>query len=109
MRRIALGRTGEVAVESNGRIALLLPNLAASPCLVTCPLVVVPNVKDEPRPQPARLVPHSDFQSGISFENRLGSTRRDGCGRWLWRLVRRIFVFERTDESLPLRMRVRPE
>jgi len=26
------------------------------------------------------------------FENRLGSTRRDGCGRWLWRLVRRLCV-----------------
>jgi hypothetical protein len=28
----------------------------------------LPNVKDEPRPQPARLVRHSDLESGVSFE-----------------------------------------
>ena len=55
-------------MESNERIALLLPNLAASPGVVIRPLVIVPNVKDEPRPQPARLVRDSDFWSEVSFE-----------------------------------------
>ena len=50
------------------------------------------NVKDEPRPQPARLVRDSDFWSGVSFGNGLGRTRRDGCGRWLWRLVGRVLL-----------------
>jgi hypothetical protein len=48
------------------------------------------NVKDEPRPQPARRVLHSMLRSISSFRFGFHSTRRDGCGRWLWRLVRRL-------------------
>jgi hypothetical protein len=48
----------------------------------------LPNVKDEPRPWLARRVRHDDLDSVASFGNSFGSTRRDGHGRWLWRLVR---------------------
>jgi hypothetical protein len=47
----------------------------------------LPNVKDEPRPQLARRVPHTIQQSTASLLFSLNSTRRDSCGRWLWRLV----------------------
>ena len=50
-------------------------------------LELLPNVKDEPRPSPARLVQHYAFDSAVSFQKSYDSTRRDGEGRWLWRLV----------------------
>jgi len=46
------------------------------------------NVKDEPRPERARLVRRDNLQFAVSFQFRGGSTRRDRSGRWLWRLVR---------------------
>ena len=49
------------------------------------------NVKDEPRPWPARRVRHDDPHSVVSFRISFGSTRRDGHGRWLWRLVRLFY------------------
>jgi hypothetical protein len=49
------------------------------------------NVKDEPRPQLARRVPHHDYNSIASFLLHFYSTRRDSCGRWLWRLVSPFF------------------
>ena len=49
-----------------------------------------PNVKDEPRPRPARLLRASVAQSAFSFDSTCVSRRRDGRGRWLWRLVRRF-------------------
>src|SRR5436190_12674522 len=47
----------------------------------------LPNVKDEPRPRPARLLQPSIDHSASSFRFALVSRRRDGRGRWLWRLV----------------------
>src|SRR5438132_987461 len=46
-----------------------------------------PNVKDEPRPQPARLLQPAGDNSAHAFGYTFVSRRRDGCGRWLWRLV----------------------
>src|SRR4051794_7858723 len=46
-----------------------------------------PNVKDEPRPRPARLLRPSIAHATVSFHFAFGSRRRDGRGRWLWRLV----------------------
>ena len=54
----------------------------------------LPNVKDEPRRRPARLVHPYDSHSVVSFRNSFGSTRRDGRWRWLWRLVRRFELEE---------------
>src|SRR5437773_11098956 len=51
---------------------------------------VLPNVKDEPRPRPARLLQASIGQPVVSFDSTYVSRRRDGRGRWLWRLVRRL-------------------
>ena len=45
--------------------------------------ILLPNVKDEPRAQPARRVLHHNHQSIGSFCFPFDSTRRDGCGRWL--------------------------
>ena len=45
------------------------------------------NVKDEPRRDLARLVPHLDSHSVVSFRISFGRTRRDSSRRWLWRLV----------------------
>src|SRR5438874_13495598 len=50
-----------------------------------------PNVKDEPRPRPARLLRPSIAHSVVSFDSSFVSRRRDGRGRWLWRLVRPFF------------------
>ena len=50
----------------------------------------LPNVKDEPRPRPARLLRPSVAQSIRSFGFRGVSRRRAGRGRWLWRLVGRF-------------------
>src|SRR5438046_1516356 len=50
-----------------------------------------PNVKDEPRPRLARLLQASIAQSVVSFDSPFVSTRHDGRGRWLWRLVRPVF------------------
>jgi hypothetical protein len=50
----------------------------------------MPNVKDEPRPQLARRVRLHDHNSVSSLRSSFYSTRRDSCGRWLWRLVRRF-------------------
>ena len=59
-------------------------------CSLICASRSLPaNVKDEPRPWPARRVRHHDLDSAGSFRNSFDSTRRDGHGRWLWRLVRR--------------------
>ena len=52
---------------------------------------VLPNVKDEPRPWPARRVPNYDLGSEVSLRKPFDSTRRDGHGRWLWRLVGPFF------------------
>jgi hypothetical protein len=49
-----------------------------------------PNVKDEPRWELARRVPHDDPHSAVSFRSSFGRTRRDRSQRWLWRLVRSI-------------------
>ena len=48
---------------------------------------ILPNVKDEPRPRPARLLRPSVAHSAVSFDSAFVSRRRDGRGRWLWRLV----------------------
>ena len=51
-------------------------------------IAFLPNVKDEPRPRPARLLRPSIALSVFSFDLAFVSRRRDGRGRWLWRLVR---------------------
>src|SRR5688572_4283217 len=51
-----------------------------------------PNVKDEPRRELARRVQHYDSTSVVSFRSSFGRTRRDRSRRWLWRLVRRLFL-----------------
>jgi len=50
----------------------------------------LPNVKDEPRRELARRVPHSELDSDPSFRLSFGRTRRDSSRRWLWRLVGRF-------------------
>ena len=57
-----------------------------------------PNVKDEPRRELARRVPHSELDSDSSFRSSFGRTRRDSSRRWLWRLVR-LFWFHRVDDN----------
>src|SRR5437879_5590986 len=64
----------EALLVTDVRIAKFSPNLA-------------PNVKDEPRPRPARLLRHYVDESALSFDWSFNSRRRDGRGRWLWRLV----------------------
>jgi len=51
---------------------------------------LLPNVKDEPRRELARRVPHSELDSNPSFRSPFGRTRRDSSRRWLWRLVGRL-------------------
>ena len=61
--------------------------------LVTCasqPLLGLANVKDEPRRELARRVPHSELDSLSSFRSTFRRTRRDSSRRWLWRLVSRL-------------------
>ena len=53
----------------------------------------LPNVKDEPRRELARRVPHSEMDSDSSFRSSFGRTRRDSSRRWLWRLVGRFHFF----------------
>src|SRR5438874_2570315 len=40
--------------------------------------------------------PSVDY-SALSFDLTFVSRRRDGCGRWLWRLVRRLFSLKLHD------------
>src|SRR5437879_9384290 len=49
----------------------------------------LPNVQDQPRPRPPPLLHASIDQSVVSFDSTYVSRRRDGRGRWLWRLVGR--------------------
>jgi hypothetical protein len=53
---------------------------------------LLPNVKDEPRRELARRVPHYESISAGSYRSSFGRTRRDRSRRWLWRLVRRFFA-----------------
>ena len=76
MRRLPLGHTGEIAVESNERIALLLPNVAASPGVVIRPLVIVPNDSDQPRG------PSEDEVSDAGKSSEGGRLPALRCGGW---------------------------
>src|SRR5688572_6306007 len=53
-------------------------------------MLLLPNVKDEPRRELACRVPHYDLLSVASFRDTFDRTRRDRSRRWLWRLVRRF-------------------
>ena len=57
---------------------------------------IQPNVKDEPRPWPARLLRYEIEQSFSAFDLTYVSRRRDGHGRWLWRLVRPVWGSHQT-------------
>ena len=54
-------------------------------------MLLLPNVKDEPRRELARRVPQSELDSDSSFRGAFGRTRRDRSRRWLWRLVGPLF------------------
>jgi hypothetical protein len=80
--------------------------------------VFLANVRDEPRPWLARRVRRVDLESGGSFDYSCDSTRRDGHGRWLWRIVRLVFYLERREfrgastppsQDLPQAIRERQE
>jgi len=64
--------------------------------------MLLPNVRDEPRPRQARLLRPSIAHSVVSFRFAFNSRRRDGRGRWLWRLVR-PFGFNCLQTSEPSR------
>src|SRR4051812_43383726 len=64
-------------------------------------VLFLPNVKDEPRPRPARLLRPSIAHSVTSFDSAFVCRRRDGRGRWLWRLVRR-FVLHRLSNNFEI-------
>src|SRR5438445_306850 len=51
-------------------------------------LLILPNVKHEPRPWPPGIRRKEIVESGSPFDSTYNSRRRDGHGRWLWRLVR---------------------
>ena len=79
-------RAGNFLIAANARLR------AAKNCgLCSSRSHRTPNVKDEPRPWLARRVPNYDLGSVVSGRDSFGSTRRDGHGRWLWRLVGPFF------------------